>query len=105
MSLRGTGIVGADGPELAAAKRLLDLARNQGFVFQRIAPGEDGPLLGVRVSLEYHDKIYLGGFYSSCTATRARKSSLIVPGGLPVAARVEGEAPIVLHTVVCDWPV
>jgi hypothetical protein len=97
--------VGADGPELAATKRLLDLARDQGFVFQRVAPGEDGPLLGIRDSPEYHDKIYLGDFYSSCTATRARKSSLIVPGGLPVTARVEGEALIVLHTVVCDWPV
>jgi hypothetical protein len=68
-------------------------------------PGEDGPLLGIRDSPEYHDKIYLGDFYSSCTAARARKSSLIVPGGLPVTARVEGEALIVLHTVVCDWPV
>jgi hypothetical protein len=97
--------VGADNPELAAAKRLLDLARDQGFVFQRVAPGEDGPLLGVRESLDYHDKIYLGGFYSGCTATRARKSSLIVPGGLPVTARVEGEALIVLHTVVNDWPI
>jgi len=95
----------ADGPELAAAKRLLDLARDQGFVFQRVAPGEDGPLLGVRESPEYHDKIYLGDFYSSCTATRTRKSSLVVPGGFPVTARVEGEALIVLHTVVCDWPI
>jgi hypothetical protein len=95
----------ADGPELAAAKRLLDLAKDQGFVFQRIAPGEDGPLLGVRESPEYHDKIYLGGFSSGCAATRARKSSLIVPGGLPVTDRVEGEALIVLHTVVSDWPI
>jgi hypothetical protein len=95
----------ADGPELAAAKRLLDLAKDQGFVFQRIAPGEDGPLLGVRESPEHRDQIYLGDFYSGCSATRARKSSLIVPGGLPVTARVEGEALIVLHTVVNDWPI
>lgn len=27
----------AGSPELAAAKRLLDLARDQGFVFQRVA--------------------------------------------------------------------
>ena len=67
----------ADSPDLAAAKRLLDLAKDQGFVFQRVAPGEDGPLLGVRESPEYHAKIYLGGFYSNCTATRACKSSLI----------------------------
>lgn len=100
----GTGIVVTDSPELAAAKQLLDLARDQGFVFQRVAPGEDGPLLGVRESLEHRDQIYLGGFGDSCHATRARKSSLIVPGGLPITARVEGEALIVLHTVVTDWP-
>lgn len=94
----------ADGPELAAAKRLLDRARDQGFSFQRLAPGEDGPLLGVRESPQYRDQIYLGDFYSGCAATRARKSSLIVPGGLPVTTRVEGEALIVLHTVVNDWP-
>jgi hypothetical protein len=93
----------SDSPELAAAKLLLDLAKQQGFTFQRIAPGEDGPLLGVRDSPDYHDQIYISDFYSGCTATRARKSSLIVPGGLPITARVEGEALIVLHTAVFDW--
>lgn len=73
-------IVVADGPELAAAKRLLDFAREQGFVIQRVADAEDGLLLGVRESPDYHDKIYLGGCSSGCTATRSRKSSLIVPG-------------------------
>jgi hypothetical protein len=38
----------ADSPELVAAKRLLDVAKNDGFAFERIAPGEDGPLRGVR---------------------------------------------------------
>ncbi len=38
----------ADSPELMAAKRLLDVAKNDGFAFERIAPGEDGPLRGVR---------------------------------------------------------
>jgi hypothetical protein len=94
----------ADGPDLVAAKRLLDLARDHGFVFQRIAPGEDGPLVGRRETVEYRDKIYLGGFGGSCHATRARKSSLVVPGGLPVTARVSGDAIEVLHTVVSDWP-
>ncbi|MGH3847422.1 MAG: hypothetical protein ACRDS0_39275, partial [Pseudonocardiaceae bacterium] len=42
-------------------------------------------------------QIYLSDFYSGCTATRAPKSSLIVPGGLPVTARVEGNALTVLH--------
>jgi hypothetical protein len=95
----------ADGPELTAAKRLVDLARDQGFVFQRVAPGEDGPLLGVRESPEYRDQIYIGDFSSGCTATRARKSSLVVPGGLPVTTRVAGDALTVLHTVVSDWPI
>jgi hypothetical protein len=87
----------ADGPELAAAKRLLDLARDQGFVFKRVAPGEDGPLPGVRESPDYRDQHYLGGFSSGCSVTRACKSSLIVPGGLPVTAQVEGEALTVRH--------
>jgi hypothetical protein len=34
----------------------------------------------------------------------SRKSSLVVPGGLPVTARVAGDALTVLHTVVSDWP-
>lgn len=35
-------------PELAAAMRLLDQAKAQGFRFERVIPGPDGPLLGVR---------------------------------------------------------
>lgn len=93
----------AEGPELTAAKRLLDLAKNHGFAFQRVAPGPDGPLFARRDTLEHHDEIYLGGFHDSCHAIRARKSSLIVPGGLPITARVTGDALTVLHTVVSDW--
>ncbi|MBV9139655.1 MAG: hypothetical protein JO115_01810 [Pseudonocardiales bacterium] len=37
-----------DSPDLAAAKRLLDTAKCEGFAFHRIAPGPDGPLRGVR---------------------------------------------------------
>ncbi|MDQ3827064.1 MAG: hypothetical protein M3325_15570 [Actinomycetota bacterium] len=94
-----------DSPEVAAAKRLLDTAKTDGFRFQRIAPGPDGPLLGVRDTIEHRDEIYLGGFWSrdSCHATRWRHRSLVVPGGLPVAARVRGDALTVLHTVLCDW--
>jgi len=95
----------AEGTELRTAKRLLDLAQNQGFAFQRIAPGPDGPLFARRETPDYRDEIYLGGFGHSCHATRARKSSLIVPGGLPVTARVTGDAITVLHTVVHDWDV
>ncbi|MGH4009787.1 MAG: hypothetical protein ACRDTH_16835 [Pseudonocardiaceae bacterium] len=70
----------AESPQLRAAKRLLDLAKRQGFAFQRVAPGEDGPLFARRETIDYRDEIYLGGFGDSCHATRARKSSLIVPG-------------------------
>jgi hypothetical protein len=90
---------------LIAAKRLVDLARDQGFVFQRVAPGEDGPLRGVRETVEWVDEIYLSGFWqeNSCHATRRHRSSLLVPGGMPVVQQVDGDALTVLHTVVCDW--
>jgi hypothetical protein len=94
----------ADDPQLRAAKRLLDLAKSQGFTFQRVAPGPDGPLFARRETTGYRDEIYLGGFDNSCHATRARTSSFIVPGGLPITARVTGDALTVLHTVVSDWP-
>ena len=94
----------ADSPQLRAATRLLDLAKRQGFAFQRVAPGEDGPLFARRETIEYRDEIYIGGFSDSCHATRARKSYLIVPGDLPVTAQVSGDALTVLHTVVSDWP-
>jgi len=95
-----------DSPDLAAAKRLLDAAKDAGFAFQRIAPGEDAPLRGVRQSTHWLDEIHLGGLWApqSCTAIRRRRSSLVVPGGLPVAEQVSGDALIVLHTVVTDWP-
>lgn len=93
----------ADNPELAAAKRLLDLAKSQGFTFQRIAPGPDGPLFARRETTEHRDEIYLGGFGDSCYATRARKSSLIVPDAPLITARVSGDALSVLHTVLSDW--
>ena len=93
----------AESPQLRAAKRLLDLAKHQGFAFQRVARGEDGPLFARRETLDHRDEIYLGGFSDSCYATRARKSSLIVPGGLPVTTRVSGDALTVLHTGVSDW--
>lgn len=53
-----------DSPDLAAAKRLPDTAKTTGFTFERIAPGEDGPLRGVRQSIEWVDEIYLAGFGS-----------------------------------------
>lgn len=93
----------AESPDLAAAKRLLDAAKRGGFCFQRVAPGPDGPLWGVRETLEWRDTLYLAGFGQACTATRARRSSLIIPGGPLVIQRVGGDALSVLHTVVCKW--
>jgi hypothetical protein len=95
----------ADSLNLVAAKRLLDAAKAAGFTFQRIAPGKDGPLLGVREGIEYRDEIYIGGFSERCHASRARRSSLIVPGGTLVTERVKGDALTVLHTVVSDWSI
>jgi hypothetical protein len=93
----------AESPDLAAAKRLLDAAKRGGFCFQRVAPGPDGPLWGVRETLEWQDTLYLAGFSQACTATRARRSSLIIPGGPLVIQKVGGDALSVLHTVVCEW--
>jgi hypothetical protein len=94
----------ADSPEVIAAKRLLDVAKDSGFAFERTGPGEDAPLLGVRESAEWVDELILAGFWmdGSCVAIRRRRSSLVVPGGQPVAQRVEGDALTVLHTV-SEW--
>lgn len=91
--------------DVVVAKSLLDLAKNRGFTFCRIAPGPDGPLWGVRESLEWVDELFLGGFWArdSCSATRRRRSSLVVPGGLPLAQQLRGDALTVLHTVLWDW--
>jgi hypothetical protein len=45
---RRAAAVSADSAELAAAKQLLDAAKDQDFRFQRIASGPDGPLRGLR---------------------------------------------------------
>lgn len=95
--------VSADSPDLVAAKRLLDAAKRGGFRFMRVAPGPDGPLWGVRETLDWRDTIYLAGFGQACTACRSRKSSLIIPGGPLVTQQVAGDAVSVLHTVVCQW--
>lgn len=95
----------ADSPEVVAAKRLLDAARDLGFAFERIGQGEDAPLLGVRESPEWVDEMVLAGFWEpqSCVAVRRVRSSLVAPGGLAVTERVSGDALTVLHTVVTEW--
>ncbi|PZS29695.1 MAG: hypothetical protein DLM61_12365 [Pseudonocardiales bacterium] len=93
----------ADSQDLVVAKRLLDAAKQSGFRFERVAPGPDGPLRGVLETLEWRDTLYLAGFDQACTATRARKYSLIVPGGPMVTERIGGDATTVLRTVVHRW--
>ncbi len=100
---RRWGAAMVDSPELAAAKRLLDAAKSDGFAFERVAPGKDGPLLGVRETVRWRDEILLSGFWDDCHAVRRRRSSLLVLGGLPVAQRVDGDALTVLHMVVYEW--
>lgn len=93
-----------ESPDVVIGMRLLDTARSHGFTFRRIAPGPDGPLWGVRETEDWEDRIYLGGFSQDCSATRRRKSSLLVPGDLLVTEQVSGNALNVLNTVVSSWP-
>lgn len=68
-----------DSPDVVIAKRLLDHARLGGFTFRRIAPGEDAPLVGYRLSDGWVDLVHIEGFSRDCFAWRKRTSSLIVP--------------------------
>lgn len=70
----------SDSPDLVMAKRLLDHAKLDGFQFRRIAPGEDGPLVGNRVTGDWADTIHIQGFSRDCFAWRQRRSPLIVVG-------------------------
>lgn len=90
----------SDSPDLVMAKRLLDHAKLDGFHFRRIAPGEDGPLVGNRVTGEWADTIHIQEFSRDCFAWRQRRSSLIVVGEGRVERRVEGSAVDVLNEVV-----
>ncbi|MGH3874866.1 MAG: hypothetical protein ACRDSR_25745 [Pseudonocardiaceae bacterium] len=56
-------------------------------------------------SPQWRDEIYLAGFWqeNSCSAIRRRRSSLVVPGGLPVAEQLRGDALTVLYTVLFYW--
>jgi hypothetical protein len=82
------------------AKRLLDQLRHQGFVFRRIAPGPDGPLLGHRVNGPWTNTVEIAGFSWDCAAWRTRISSLIVPGNGLVERRTQGAALTVLNEVL-----
>lgn len=91
-----------DSPDVVIAKRLLDYAKQGGFTFQRAAPGEDGPLVGYRVSDSWVDLIHIEGFSRDCFAWRKRTSSLIVSQDALVQRRVEGSALDVLNQVL-SW--
>ncbi|MGQ0773077.1 MAG: hypothetical protein ACT4NY_01440 [Pseudonocardiales bacterium] len=67
-----------DSPDLVIAKRLLNHAKLRGFEFRRGAPGQDGPLVGSRVSGDWVDLIHIEGFSCDCFAWRKRVSSLTV---------------------------
>jgi hypothetical protein len=91
-----------DSPDVAIAKRLLDYAKQSGFTFERVAPGEDGPLVGYRVSDSWLDLIHIEGFGRDCFAWRKRTSSLIVSQDALVRRQVEGSALEVLNEVL-SW--
>lgn len=88
-----------DGPEVAQAKRLLDALKRRGFVFQRLAPGPDGPVLGRRETDPWIDTIYLAGFSDDCLAWRQRRSLLIIPSLGSPGRRISGGALTVLGNV------
>ena len=96
--------MGFDGPDVINAKRLLDQLKLVGFQFQRIAPGEDGPLVGNRVTGDCVDIIHIEGFSRDCFAWRQRRSSLIVPGSGLVERRADGSALDVLNEVLTWEP-
>lgn len=89
-----------DPPDLARAKQLLDDLKRLGFRFERTAPGQDGPLVGRRVSGPWVDTIHIEGFSRDCAAWRERRSTLIVPGGAARDRRVSGGALMVLGEVL-----
>lgn len=94
-----------DSPDLVTAKQLLDHAKRRGFQFQRVAPDEDGPLVGHRVSGDWIDLIHIDGFSRDCFAWRQRTSSLILPQGALVQRRVDGSALDVLSEALTWEPV
>jgi hypothetical protein len=96
--------MGVDSPDVVIAKRLLDHARQCGFTFRRVCPGEDGPLVGQRVGGSWVDVIHIAGFSHGCLAVRQRTSSLALPGGGLVERRVEGSALEVLNEVLTWEP-
>jgi hypothetical protein len=91
-----------DSPDLERAKQLIDQLKLNGFWFQRLAPGEDAPLVGHRVSQRWLDLIHIEGFSRHCFAWRQQASPLIGPACGPQRRRVDGTALDVLSEVL-SW--
>ncbi|MDQ3763305.1 MAG: hypothetical protein M3460_17245 [Actinomycetota bacterium] len=96
--------MGSDSPDLVVAMRLLDQLKLCGFEFRRTTPGEDGALVGHRVSGDCVDLIHIEGFSRDCFAWRQRASSLIVPRDALTERRVEGSALDVLSEALTWEP-
>jgi hypothetical protein len=62
------------------------------FEFRRGCPGEDGPLVGHRISGDRVDLVLIEAFSRNCFAWRQRTTSLIIPGRGLVERQVEGSA-------------
>ena len=89
-----------DSPDVMIAKQLLDYAKQVGFKFHRVAPGEDAALVGNRVSNDYVDLIHIEGFSRDCFAWRKRISSLVVPEDTLVERQAQGGVLNVLNEVL-----
>ncbi len=96
--------MGMDSPDVVIAKELLDHVKIRGFAFWRVAPGEDGPLIGKRAGGDWVDVIHIAGFSRDCLAVRQRTSSLILLGSGLVERRVQGSALDVLNEVLTWEP-
>lgn len=94
--------MGADSPDLVIAKQLLDQLKLHGFQFQRTAPGEDGPLIGHRVTDYWADLVHLEGFSRDCFALRKRISTLLAPRDALLERQTNGSALTVLREVL-SW--
>jgi hypothetical protein len=97
---RGSSPVVTENADITLAQRLLDYAKQSGFVFLRAAPGEDAPLVGNRISANWVDLIHIEGFSRDCFALRKPLSSLNIPGNARVERRVDGSALEVLNEVL-----
>ncbi|MGH3923315.1 MAG: hypothetical protein ACRDTT_10675, partial [Pseudonocardiaceae bacterium] len=76
------------------AKRLLDHARLRGFAFRRVAPGQDGPLVGKRVGGDWVDVIVAAVSSAPPSSPTARCCALSRASG--AARSTDGQPAILL---------